>query len=73
MKMRSRRRFLFISALFSGNDVFFQHLRDVMGEREDVEVNFKPIELEPKEFIASIPAVSLKYVLKNGLQPSLAT
>jgi glycosyltransferase involved in cell wall biosynthesis len=59
--------FLFASALFSGNEVFFENLRNALYGREGITASFLPIELSPKEFFARIPPVASNFSLKNAL------
>jgi glycosyltransferase involved in cell wall biosynthesis len=58
--------FLFASAMFTGNEVYFQNIRDAVTGRDDVNATWLPIELDPRELIARIPPFSLNYSLKNG-------
>ena len=67
MEYSQKYRFLFASALFTGNEAFFQNLRDGMCERGDVEVSLLPIELEPKELLARIPLMSRNFSVKNAM------
>jgi glycosyltransferase involved in cell wall biosynthesis len=60
-------RFLFVSAMFSGNATYFENLRQAISPRNDVTATWLPIELEPREFFARIPPLSLNNTLKNGM------
>jgi glycosyltransferase involved in cell wall biosynthesis len=52
--------------MFTGNEVYFQNIRDAIAGRDDVNATWLPIELEPRELIARIPPFSMNYSLKNG-------
>lgn len=67
MTRNGKYRFLFASALFTGNEAFFQNLKDALGRREDIEITWLPIELSPGEWFARIPPFSLNFSLKNAL------
>jgi len=60
-------RFLFASAMFSGNAIYFENLRQAISLRNDVTATWLPIELKPREFFARIPPISLNDTLKNGV------
>ena len=66
MAIRSKYRFLFVSAPFGGIEVFFRNLQRVIGRRQDVEATWIWLDFEPKEWIARIPPVSLNWTLKGG-------
>ncbi len=67
MKESHRYHFLFVSALYSGNAVFFENLRSALGRRNDAEFTFLPIELSPPELCANMPPVSVNDSLKNAM------
>ena len=58
---------LFASAMFTGNEVYFQNIRDAITGRDDVNATWLPLELKPREIIARIPPFSLNASLKNGV------
>jgi glycosyltransferase involved in cell wall biosynthesis len=64
---KKKYHFLFGVEMTGGNAAWFQNLKDAIGEREDVDSTWLPIELEPRELIAHIPPISLNWTLKGGL------
>ena len=64
---RTPYRFLFVSAPFSGIEVFFRNLRTVLAPRGDIESTWEWIEFEPRELEARIPPISGNWALKGGL------
>jgi glycosyltransferase involved in cell wall biosynthesis len=63
----TRHRFLFVSALFTGNEAFFLNLRNAVSRREDVEATWMPIELDAQEWFARVPPISWNFSLKNAV------
>ena len=70
MDRNGKYRFLFASALFTGNEAFFMNLRSALSSLDDVEVTWLPIEMSPGEWFARIPPFSMNYSLKNALVAS---
>ena len=64
MQPREKYRFLFASAMFTGNETFFLNLRQAIEAREDIDATWLPIELDPPELIAKIHS---NYLIKDGL------
>jgi glycosyltransferase involved in cell wall biosynthesis len=60
-------RFLFVSAPFSGIEVFFRNLHNVLADRDDIDSTWEWIEFEPHEFLARVPPLSWNWTLKGGL------
>ena len=67
MQRSSPYRFLFVSAPFSGIEVFFRNLLKVLQWRTDIETTWEWIDYQPKEFIARLPIVAKNWSLKGGL------
>ena len=67
MKESHRYHFLFVSALYSGNAVFFENLSSALYRRNDAEFTFLPIELSPPEFFKNVPPFSVNDSLKNAM------
>jgi len=59
--------FLFVSAPFSGIEVFFRNLLKVLQWRTDIETTWEWIDYQPKEFIARLPIVARNWSLKGDL------
>lgn len=66
-EQRSKYRFLFVSAPFSGIEVFFRNLREILNTTDSINATWAFIESLPKERIARIPPISLNWTLKGGL------
>jgi glycosyltransferase involved in cell wall biosynthesis len=62
-----KHRFLFVFLLILGKDTAYRNLRDSVNSLPDIDATWLPIELEPKEWIAKIPPVSLNHSLKYGM------
>jgi len=58
---------LFVSAPFSGIQVFVENLRKVVEKMRGIEPTWVWLEHEPKEFITRIPPISFNYTLKGGM------
>jgi len=67
MVRRRPYRFLFVSAPFSGIEVFFRNLQEVLAVRSDMESTWEWIEFEPSELVARVPLVASNWTLKGGL------
>jgi glycosyltransferase involved in cell wall biosynthesis len=67
MKRATPYRFLFVSAPFSGIEVFFRNLNRVLVKRNDIDSTWEWIEFEPHELLAHIPPISWNWTLKGGL------
>ncbi len=67
MSIPLKHRFLFVCLLILGKDTAYRNLRDAVNTMEDIDATWLPIELEPKEWIARIPPVSMNHSLKFGL------
>lgn len=67
MAIRSKYRFLFVSAPFGGIEVFFRNLQRIIGKRQDVDATWIWLDFNPKEWIAHVPPVSLNWTLKGGI------
>jgi glycosyltransferase involved in cell wall biosynthesis len=62
-----KHRFLFVFLLILGKDTAYRNLRNAVSTIPDIDATWIPIELEPKEWIAKIPPVSLSHSLKYGM------
>ncbi|MGA9362882.1 MAG: glycosyltransferase family 4 protein [Bacteroidota bacterium] len=67
MEQRRKYRFLFVSAPFSGIEVFFQNLREVLNSSNNIDTTWEFIEPQPADLIAHIPLISLNWTLKGGM------
>ena len=59
--------FLFISAPFSGVEVYMRNLREIISRKKNIDSTWLFVEWQPNEIIANIPPVSLNWTLKGGL------
>jgi glycosyltransferase involved in cell wall biosynthesis len=65
--MARKYSFLFAGELTGGNQTLLKNLQEIIGSMPDVESTWLPIEIEPPEFIAKIPPISMNWSLKGGL------
>jgi glycosyltransferase involved in cell wall biosynthesis len=59
--------FLFVSFLIMGKNTAYQNLRDAVDRFGDVRAVWVPIEMDPGEWFARVPPVSMNHSLKYGL------
>lgn len=64
---RHKPRFLFVSAPFSGIEVFMKNFQQIISDRNDIDSTWLYIDWEPKDFIARIPLISKSWPLKATL------
>ena len=67
MKTTGRHRFLFVFWLIFGKKTAYRNLRDAVSSMDDVDATWVPIEMDPPEYIAHIPPISMNHSLKYGL------
>jgi glycosyltransferase involved in cell wall biosynthesis len=59
--------FLFVSAPFSGIEVFCRNIQQFISEREEIDATWIWIENQPKELIGRIAPIRFNWTLKGGL------
>jgi glycosyltransferase involved in cell wall biosynthesis len=67
MSPRQKFDFLFVSAPFSGIEVFMKNLRDVVDRDDSIRAEWLFLEKESPELFSHIPPVSLNWTLRGGL------
>jgi glycosyltransferase involved in cell wall biosynthesis len=62
-----RWKFLFVSAPFSGIEVFSRNIQDFVNEHDEIDASWIWIEHDPKDIVNRFPPISLNWTLKGGL------
>ena len=65
--MNRKLKFLFISAPFSGIEIFQRNLYQVISKRDDIESIWSWVDANPKEFIVHLYPLSLNWTFKAGM------
>ena len=65
--MNKKLKFLFISAPFSGIEIFQRNLCQVISKREDIESIWSWVDVNPKDFFINLYPFSLKWTFKAGM------
>jgi len=64
MKKEQRYRFLFVSAPFSGIEVYVKNLREIVSQCDEIDAEWIMVEWNPPERLAKLPPFSLNWTLK---------
>ena len=65
--MTEKLKFLFISAPFSGIEIFQRNLHQVISKRDDIESTWSWVEINSSNFILNLYPLSLNWTFKAGL------
>jgi len=65
--MNKKLKFLFISAPFSGIEIFQRNLCQVISKRDDIESIWSWVDVNPKDFFINLYPFSLNWTFKAGM------